>query len=106
MSNSIKLRTQAIDGLTELKILLTHPMENGRNRDPATGELIPAHFIETLHINVNDQTVIRADMAGSISQNPFFSFRLRNCQPGDHISVQWVDNLDGNDHTDIVIETV
>jgi len=99
-----KLRTQAIDDLTELKILITHPMENGRNRDPATGALIPAHFIEELRVDLNEQTVIRADMAGSVSKNPFFSFRLRHCQSGDRIAVEWRDNLGDSDRAETVIE--
>jgi sulfur-oxidizing protein SoxZ len=45
-------------------------------------------------------------MAGSISKNPFFSFRLKHCQPGDRISVQWVDNLGDSDRSDTIIEVV
>lgn len=106
MRNSIKLRTHTTEDLTELKILLNHPMENGRNRAAATGELIPAHYIEELRVFLNDRGIIRVDMAGSISKNPFFSFRLKHCQSGDRISVQWVDNLGDSDRSDTIIEVV
>lgn len=104
MSDTIKLRTQFIEDLVELKILLTHPMENGRNRNPVNGELIPAHFIEELLVSINGQTAMRINMAGSISKNPFFSFRLRHCKPGDRISISWLDNLGGRDAADKLIE--
>lgn len=103
--NSIKLRTHTLEDLTELKILLNHPMENGRNRDAATGELISAHYIEELRVFLNDQQIIGVDMAGSIAKNPYFSFRLKQCHPGDRISVQWIDNLGDSDQAEIGLKS-
>jgi sulfur-oxidizing protein SoxZ len=47
--------------------------------------------------------VIRANIAGSVSKNPFFSFRLKNCQSGDRIAVEWRDNLGQTDRAETVI---
>lgn len=91
MSNSIKIRSRRLDGYIEVKVLISHPMENGRNRD-AKGELIPAHFIEQLVVKLNGQTVLTSHMAGSVSKNPFFTFRLKSGEPGDKIAVTWVDS--------------
>ena len=41
-SNSIKLKATAGNGETTVKALIKHPMETGRRKDKATGELVPA----------------------------------------------------------------
>lgn len=104
MTSSIKIRTQQRDELTELKVLISHPMENGRNRDPATHELIPAHFIQELTIDRNDLRLLTAKPGPSMSKNPFFSFLLKNCQAGDRLSVNWLDNLGNTDHAEHIID--
>ena len=101
---TIKIRSQQLDDETEIRLLISHPMENGRNRDPGNGELIPAHFIEQLNILLNDKIVINLNMAGSIAKNPFFSFRLKNLSSGDKISAEWFDNLQLSDRTDYLLE--
>lgn len=87
-----KIRIKRKNSTTELKILIAHPMEHGRNRDPETQELIPAHYIKTLTVRHNDKTVITARMAGSISKNPYFAFLLNGIEIGDLIRVDWTDN--------------
>ncbi|MBU2571314.1 MAG: thiosulfate oxidation carrier complex protein SoxZ [Gammaproteobacteria bacterium] len=87
-----KIRLNAKNGKTELKILIAHPMEHGRNRDPETQELIPAHFIKTLTVSQNGKTILSAQMAGSISKNPYFAFWLKGIANGDLIRVDWLDN--------------
>lgn len=89
--SSIRIRSEKRDQLTEIRLLITHPMENGRNRN-SSGELIPAHFIEELSVKLNDLSVLNLNMAGSVAKNPFFSFRLKNLQTGDRITVSWLDN--------------
>jgi len=88
----IKIRTQRQTDYLELKLLIVHPMENGRNRDPLTGELIPAHFIQELHLTLNGQPLLSADLGGSVSKNPYLSFRLLDTRAGDRIEVIWLDN--------------
>jgi len=102
MNNSIKIRSQRRDGYIEVKLLITHPMENGRNRD-ANGELIPAHFIERLVVKLNDQLILTTNMAGSISKNPFFTFRLI-ANSGDRLSAEWADNRQNQDHAEHVLD--
>ncbi|MDX8129162.1 thiosulfate oxidation carrier complex protein SoxZ [Methylomonas sp. LW13] len=103
MTNSIKIRSQRRDGYTEVKLLITHPMENGRNRD-ANGELIPAHFIERLLVKLNDQLILTTNMAGSLSKNPFFTFRLKAGNSGDRLSAEWTDNRQNQDHAEHVLD--
>jgi len=101
--SSIKIRTQRMENDTEIRLLITHPMENGRNRD-ANGELIPAHFIEELSLNLNGRTVISVNMAGSIAKNPYFSFRLKNLANGDRISAFWTDNKQLSDSAEYIVQ--
>lgn len=101
--SSIKIRSQRTERYTEVKLLISHPMENGRNRAPLTNELIPAHFIETLTVKHNDITIINVSMAGSLSKNPFFTFRLKNVSGGDKISARWFDNQQQSDSADHVV---
>jgi len=96
MAGSIKVRSRREGELIEVKVLIEHPMENGRNRD-AAGNLIPAHFIEQLTLALNSQPLLTVNMAGSVSKNPFFSFRLKQAVDGDVVRVDWRDNLGSSD---------
>lgn len=104
MTSSIKVRSLHQADYTEIKILIAHPMENGRNRDPLTKALIPAHFIQQLELSLNDTIVVTANLGGSVSKHPFFTFRLRNTEVGDRLSVTWRDNLGASDSMEHMIE--
>lgn len=101
--SSIKIRTVAREDGLELKLLIPHPMENGRNRNPLTGELIAAHFIQELTVTLNDKVIITVHMGGSMSANPFFSFHLKTAALGDRIGVRWQDNQGSGDSAETVI---
>lgn len=102
--SSIKIKSRRFENYTEIRLLITHPMENGRNRDPVSGELIPAHFIEELSIKLNEATLIKVDMAGSIAKNPFFTFRLKTAVSGDRINARWTDNRQLSDSADHIVD--
>jgi sulfur-oxidizing protein SoxZ len=102
MANSIKIRSQRLDGITEIKLLISHPMENGRNRD-LNGELIPAHFIEQLVLKLNGQVIFTCNLAGSVSKNPFFTIRLKTATTGDKITGSWTDNRQVSDSAEHVV---
>lgn len=102
--SSIKIRSQHLENHTEIRLLITHPMENGRNRDTVHGELIPAHFIEELTIKLNDTIAINVDMAGSMAKNPFFTFRFKTLTSGDKITASWIDNRQLSDSTEHFVE--
>ncbi len=89
--SEVKLRAAIKDGKCEVKALMTHPMETGRRKDQA-GNLIPAHYIQTLELLHNGNLMMEADWGGAISTNPFFSVSLTNVVAGDTIEVRWIDN--------------
>ena len=98
--SSIKIRTKRLEGKTQIRTLITHPMENGRKKDKQ-GKLIPAHHIQELWVEHNEVKIIVCQMAGSISKNPYFDFLLKGGKAGDKITISWIDNLgktDSNDH--------
>ncbi|MDD2758821.1 MAG: thiosulfate oxidation carrier complex protein SoxZ [Methylomonas sp.] len=104
MATISKIKSQRLEHYTEIKLLINHAMENGRNRDAASGQLIPAHFIQELVIDLNGDIVIRAELGGSVSKNPFFTFRLKNVQSGDRLNVSWTDNLGLGDSVEHIVD--
>lgn len=95
--SSIKIRSKPQGNKTLIRLLIEHPMETGRRQDEATGNLVPAHFITELRIELNGQPVVQGLLSTAMSRNPYFSFRLNNAKPGDRLRVIWVDNLGQQD---------
>jgi len=95
--SSIKIRSKFIDGKLQIRTLITHPMEHGRNRKKDSNELIPAHYITLLTLSRNDKAVATATLSASISKDPYFAFMLKNGKAGDKITISWVDNLGNAD---------
>jgi len=91
MTSSTKIRSQRFADYLEIKVLIRHPMENGRNRD-SEGKLIPAHFIQTLSLELNGQTLMLAHLGPSLSRDPYFCFRLQRVESGALVKVSWSDN--------------
>lgn len=101
--SSIKIRSKRLNGKTQIRTLIAHPMENGRNRDE-TGQLIPAHFIQEISLKLNSRLVLSGDLGGSIAKDPFFTFMLKNAKPGDKVTISWTDNQQLSDSRDHFIK--
>ena len=95
--SSIKIRTKRLDGNTQIRCLISHPMETGRNKDSATGKLIPAHYIQTLTVTHNGKLVATCDMGAGISKDPYFAFLLKGGAAGDEIIISWTDSQGNKD---------
>lgn len=100
--SSIKIRVKRLNGNTQIRTLITHPMENGRNKDKQ-GQLIPAHHIQELWVEHNDIRVLTSHMAGSISKNPYFDFLLKGGEVGDKITITWIDNKSETDSNSYIV---
>jgi sulfur-oxidizing protein SoxZ len=87
----MKMRATLAGSYTDVRVLMTHPMETGQRKD-ADGKLVPLHFIQNLTVKVNGRTVIEGQISQAVSRNPVFSFRLRGGAKGDKIEVGWLDN--------------
>ena len=92
MAKPVKIRAKLKGDVAAVKSLMPHPMETGSRKDEA-GNLIPAHFIETVTCEHNGKVVLVADWGVSVSKNPYFSFKVKAAKSGDAIKVSWTDNL-------------
>lgn len=92
MAEPIKIRATQQGEQTEIRILMQHPMETGLRKDPASGQMIAAHFIQTCTVSANGKLLIEGQLNTSISRNPLFAFRARGLKAGDKIAVSWVDS--------------
>lgn len=95
--SSIKIRTKRLDGNTQIRTLIAHPMEHGRNKDKTTNKPIPAHYIQVLTVTHNDKAIATCNMGAGISKDPYFAFLLKGGKSGDVIIINWVDNLGNKD---------
>ena len=98
----MKMRATLGGGYTEVRVLMTHPMETGQRKD-AEGKLVPMHFIQNVTVKVNGKTVIDGQVSQAVSRNPVFSFRLRGGAKGDRIEVSWVDNQGDSNKTEAAV---
>ncbi|MCK5897828.1 MAG: thiosulfate oxidation carrier complex protein SoxZ [Methylococcales bacterium] len=94
---SIKIRTKLMDGKTQVRMLISHPMEHGRRKDKATGKMISMKYIQKLTVKYNDVIVVSTQLGAGVSKDPYFSFMLKGGATGDRIQVTWKDNLGNMD---------
>lgn len=101
--STIKIRIKPLEDASLIRILIAHPMDTGRVKDPVTGEPIPAHFIEEVKISHNGKLVAQCKFGTSVSRDPYLSFRLKGGKSGDRIQVRWTDNLGQSDSEEIAL---
>lgn len=101
-SDNMKMRAQLKGDVTEIKVLMSHPMETGRKKDDFD-RLIPAHFVQLLTATLNGQTVLEAQWGTGVSKNPYLTFRLKGAKVGDTVVVTWLDNLGKTATQDITV---
>ncbi len=98
MPGPMKIRAASKDGITEVKVLMSHEMETGFRKD-ASGAVVPAWFISEVTAKLNGKTVMEAQWGPSVSKNPYLAFKIKGGQAGDKMSVTWVDSK-GETRTD------
>ncbi|MFC1684455.1 thiosulfate oxidation carrier complex protein SoxZ [Pseudomonadota bacterium] len=92
MASKPKLRAKFKDGETSVKAVLIHPMESGRRKDKATGQLIPAEFIQEINCMHQGKTVLSVTAGSGLSADPYLHFIFAGGAKGDTIKLHWVDN--------------
>ena len=85
------MRATSQGGVTEIRVLMAHPMETGQRKGP-DGKIVPMHFIQNVTVKLNGKTVVDGQISQAVSRNPVFSFRLKGGAKGDKIEVSWLDN--------------
>lgn len=101
-SDNMKMRAQLKGEITEVKVIMSHPMDTGRKRDDFD-RLIPAHFVQLVTASLNGKTVLAAEWGTGISKNPYLTFRIKGAKVGDAVTVTWHDNLGETATQDILV---
>ena len=102
MANPTKIRASVSEGVTEVRALMQHVMENGRRKDEA-GNLIPAWHITEFKVLHNGRGVLEGQFGTSVSMNPYLVFRFKGGKAGDKITLSWVDNRGEKSSDDVQI---
>jgi sulfur-oxidizing protein SoxY len=107
-ASSMKMRARLMDErspgkpVTELKIIILHPMRTGRSKND-DGQLLPAHFMQLMQVVLNGQVIIDAQTGTGIARNPYFTFYIQEAKLGDVIAVNWQDNLGYEGHGQVTV---
>ena len=91
-----KIRTKTQGGVTDVLVLVSHPMETGQRTDKKTKQKIPAHYIEKLNFSLNGKEVASTDLGPAVSSDPLVGIKLKGAKAGDKIKVTWSDNKGEN----------
>ena len=102
MAGPMKMRATAQNGVTEIRVLMAHPMETGQRKGP-DGKLVPTHFIQNVTVRLNGKTVVEGQISQAVSRNPVFSFRVKGGAKGDKVEVSWIDNIGESNKTEAVV---
>jgi sulfur-oxidizing protein SoxZ len=78
-------------------------METGRRQDKTSGAIVPAHFIETVKVELEGKLIADCQLSTAVSRDPYLSFRLRGANSGATLQVSWMDNHGGSDRASMLI---
>lgn len=91
MADPMKIRAAVNGEFTEVKVLMSHPMETGLRKD-ASGTVIPAHYISEVTATSGGKTVMECRFSQSVAQNPYLAFKFKGGAKGGKVQVSWIDN--------------
>jgi sulfur-oxidizing protein SoxZ len=91
MADPMRIRIAQRDGVTNVRVLMSHEMETGQRKDGA-GKIVPAHFIRSVTATSQGKVVLSAQWGPAVSKNPFLEFSFKGGQKGDKIVIAWEDN--------------
>lgn len=63
--------------VVQMSLMVMHPMETGLRKDKKTGEIVPAHYIDSVKFEYNGKVVTSMKVWESVSTNPVFSTYLK-----------------------------
>ena len=98
MSDPMRIRARVENGMTDVRVLMSHEMETGQRKD-GSGNVVPAHFIQQVTATYQGKTVLSAQGGPAVSKNPYLAFKFKGGAKGDKVQVRWTDNK-GDTRTD------
>jgi sulfur-oxidizing protein SoxZ len=88
-----KIRTKTQGDVTDVLVLVDHPMETGLRPDPKDKtKKVPAHYIQKLTFSLNGKEVASTDLGAAVSKDPLVGIKIKGAKTGDKIKVNWSDN--------------
>jgi len=87
-----KIRTKTQDGVTDVLVLVSHPMETGLRVDPKTKEKVPPHFIQKMSFFLDGKEVASSNLGTAVAKDPLIGIKLKGAKPGAKLKVTWSDN--------------
>ena len=102
MAGPMKMRATLGNGFTDVRVLMSHPMETGQRKD-SQGKTIPAWFIQNVQVMHNDKVVLAAQWGPAVAKNPFLSFKFKGGAKGDKVKITWTDNHNDTRTDEVVI---
>jgi sulfur-oxidizing protein SoxZ len=103
MAEPMKIRATLEGDAANIKVLMNHVMETGQRKDAKTGQLVPAHFIQTVVANLNGKVVLEAQWSQAVSKNPFLGFKVKGAKAGDKVNISWADNKGEKNSADATV---
>ncbi|GAB2181470.1 thiosulfate oxidation carrier complex protein SoxZ [Denitratisoma sp. agr-D3] len=91
MGNPMKIRASSKEGVTEVKVLMSHEMETGQRKD-ASGATVPAWYITEVKATYKDKVVLMAEFGPAVSKNPYLAFKFKGGDKGEKVVVSWTDS--------------
>ncbi|HSE92013.1 MAG TPA: thiosulfate oxidation carrier complex protein SoxZ [Methylomirabilota bacterium] len=98
MADPMRIRASIQGDTVQVRVLMSHEMETGQRKDSA-GNVVPAHFIQSVVATHNGRQVFRAEWGPAVSKNPYLQFQFKGAKTGDKVMITWSDNK-GDSRTD------
>ncbi|HTY98745.1 MAG TPA: thiosulfate oxidation carrier complex protein SoxZ [Rhodocyclaceae bacterium] len=102
MSYPMRIRALQKGDITAITAIVSHPMETGLRKDDG-GKVVPAHFIQSLTVDVGGRRVVDSRLNTAVSANPVFNFKIAGAKVGDKVALNWQDNLGERGSGDTVV---
>ena len=103
MASTLRVRATSSGDITEVQVLIQHPMDSGFVKDDR-GEIVPPHFIQELTFEHQGRKIFVADWGTAISKDPYVKFSFKGGNKGDELKISWVDNKGESDTTTAKIQ--
>lgn len=78
----IRMRNPIIGQVTMAQVVVSHPNSSGMQFDNASRHFIPAHYVTDINISFNNESLIKAQIGITISEDPSIRFAFTPQESG------------------------
>jgi sulfur-oxidizing protein SoxZ len=101
--NPIVIRAKHTNGITKVRVMITHPMIDHEDRDKENSNNNRPNFIQDITCFLGEETVMSALCSGNVGRDPFLAFDFEGGNKGDTIRITWVDNRGERGFTEVIV---